>query len=148
MTEIARQRRCMLIGAYSPHRSAERLQASAGGGFVTLIVPPLDVELSNSSGVIIHAKNHGGSNMRAVIFGLAAATVLFAAVPASTQELRLRAPGVDVDVGNGPRGYRDREYRRSPERSYGYDRRFREGGCRTITVQRDDGSVRRTRRCG
>ena len=86
--------------------------------------------------------------MRAVLIGLAAATALFAAVPASAQEFRFRVPGVDVDVG-GQRYYRDRDYRRYPERSYGYDRgyRFREGGCRTVTIQRDDGTWRRIRRC-
>jgi hypothetical protein len=90
--------------------------------------------------------------MRAILIGLAAATVFAVAVPApvSAQDFRFRAPGVDVDVGAGPRYYREREYRRYPERSYGYDReyRFRDGGCRTVTIQRDDGSWRRIRRCG
>jgi hypothetical protein len=31
-------------------------------------------------------------------------------------------------------------------RAYGYDRGYR-GGCRTVTIERDDGSVRRIRRC-
>jgi hypothetical protein len=48
----------------------------------------------------------------------------------------------------GDRTYERRHYRgdRDVDRSYAYDRgRF--GGCRTITIERDDGSVRRVRRC-
>ena len=42
-----------------------------------------------------------------------------------------------------PRYYRD--YDRPEYRAYGYDRGYR--GCRTVTIERDDGSVRRVRRC-
>jgi hypothetical protein len=83
--------------------------------------------------------------MRALLIGLVAAAALGAAAPASAQEFRFRAPGVDVDVGGGPRHYReDRRYRRGPDRAYGY----RSSGCRTVTIEREDGSVRRIRRCG
>ena len=37
---------------------------------------------------------------------------------------------------------RDSEYR--PRHGYGWDR---EGGCRDITIRRDDGSVKHIRRC-
>jgi hypothetical protein len=49
--------------------------------------------------------------------------------------------GVRVDPQ--PRYYRD--YDRPAYRAYGYDRGYR--GCRTVTIERDDGSVRRVRRC-
>jgi len=49
--------------------------------------------------------------------------------------------GVGVDTGRP--GWRERHYR---DRTYAYERgRF--GGCRTVTIERDDGSVRRIRRC-
>jgi hypothetical protein len=38
-----------------------------------------------------------------------------------------------------------RDYDRPAYRAYGYDRGYR--GCRTVTIERDDGSVRRVRRC-
>ena len=64
--------------------------------------------------------------------------------PASAQ-LAIDTPVGGVRVGPQPHYYGhhyDRGYR-----SYGYDRGY-DRGCRTITIQRDDGSVRRTRRCG
>jgi hypothetical protein len=83
--------------------------------------------------------------MRNVLIGLAAAATLFAAVPASAQGVRFNAPGVEVDVGSGPRyhreRYRDREYRFRGERAYN------RGGCRTITVQRDNGYTKQVRKC-
>ena len=53
--------------------------------------------------------------------------------------------GVGIDTGRP--AYRERYYRRDrSDRSYAYERgRF--GGCRTVTIERDDGSVRRVRRC-
>ena len=49
--------------------------------------------------------------------------------------------GIGIDTGRP--AYRERDYR---DRSYAYDRgRF--GGCRTVTIERDNGSVRRIRRC-
>ena len=64
--------------------------------------------------------------------------------PASAQVV------VDTPIGGvrvGPqRRYRDYDRRRY--RAYGYDRGYRSGrGCRTVIIQRDDGSVRRIRRC-
>ena len=55
---------------------------------------------------------------------------------------RPRFGGVRV----GPEGRYYREYDRPAYRAYGYDRGYR-GGCRTVTIERDDGSVRRIRRC-
>ena len=58
--------------------------------------------------------------------------------PASAQ-VAVDTPIGGVRVGPQPR-YSDRAYR-----AYGYDRGYR--GCRTVTIERDDGSVRRVRRC-
>jgi hypothetical protein len=63
-----------------------------------------------------------------------------APAPALSQGAYIQGPGFGVDVGR-PR-YRERYY--GPERGYAYDRR---GGCRTVTIERDNGSVRRIRRC-
>jgi hypothetical protein len=62
--------------------------------------------------------------------------------PASAQ-VAVDTPLGGVRVGPEPRYYRD--YDRPAYRAYGYDRGYR--GCRTVTIERDDGSVRRVRRC-
>src|SRR5438876_5816411 len=72
------------------------------------------------------------------IAGFAIATPISVA-PASAQ-VAVDTPLGGVRVGPQPR-YSDRAYR-----AYGYDRGYR-GGCRTVTIERDDGSVRRVRRC-
>ena len=67
--------------------------------------------------------------------------------PASAQ-VGIDTPLGGVRVGPQPRYYRD--YDRPAYRAYGYDRgydRVYRGGCRTVTIERDDGSVRRIRRC-
>jgi hypothetical protein len=74
--------------------------------------------------------------------GFVGAIAVAAPAPTLAQGVYIEGPGVGVDIGR-PR-YRDRDYR--SDRSYAYDRR-RFGGCRTITIERDDGSVRRVRRC-
>jgi hypothetical protein len=74
--------------------------------------------------------------MRTILLGLlAVASIAIATpvVPASAQVI------VDTPVG-GVRVGRDRDYDRPRYRSYARD-------CRTITIRRDDGSVRRIRRC-
>ena len=74
--------------------------------------------------------------MRAILLGLLAVSGVAIATPAFAQVT------VDTPVGGvrvGPdRGY-DR-YHHPRYRSYARD-------CRTITIRRDDGSVRRIRRC-
>jgi hypothetical protein len=62
--------------------------------------------------------------------------------PASAQ-VAVDTPIGGVRVGPQPRYSRD--YDRPAYRAYGYDRGYR--GCRTVTIERDDGSVRRVRRC-
>jgi hypothetical protein len=81
--------------------------------------------------------------MRTILLGLlavSAITVATPVVPASAQVT------VDTPVGGvrvGPdRGY-DRYHDRYHHRGYGSYAR----DCRTITIRRDDGSMRRIRRC-
>ena len=77
----------------------------------------------------------------ALAVGFAIATPISVA-PASAQ-VAVDTPIGGVRVGPQPRYYRD--YDRPAYRAYGYDRGYR--GCRTVTIERDDGSVRRVRRC-
>ena len=62
--------------------------------------------------------------------------------PASAQ-VAIETPIGGVVVGPHHRYYRD--YDRPAYRAYDYDRGYR--GCRTVTIERDDGSVRTVRRC-
>jgi hypothetical protein len=87
--------------------------------------------------------------MRTVLIGVLAFSGIAVATPAIAQGVYLDTPGVGVQIG--PR-YREREYRDydGPRyRAYDEDRsyRYRAEGCRTIIIRRDDGSVRRIRRC-
>jgi hypothetical protein len=63
--------------------------------------------------------------------------------PASAQGFSVDTPVGGVTVGRD----RYRDYDRRGYRAYGYDRDYRRGGCRTVTVERDDGSIKRIRRC-
>ena len=79
------------------------------------------------------------------VSGLAIATPVSVA-PASAQVV------VDTPIGGvrvGPQRHYHGDYLPG-YRAYGYDRRIRayDRGCRTITIQRDDGSFRRIHRCG
>ena len=76
------------------------------------------------------------------VAGFAMATPISIA-PASAQ-VAVDTPLGGVRVGPEPRYYRD--YDRPAYRAYGYDRGYR--GCPTVTIVREDGSVRRVRRCG
>jgi hypothetical protein len=83
-----------------------------------------------------------------ILLSAAAAITFYAPAQSNAQGIGIGVPGVGIQVGEPDRP----RYR---ERRGGYDRsRFRERevrserGCRTITIQRDDGSVRRIRRCG
>jgi hypothetical protein len=69
-------------------------------------------------------------------------TTPISVAPVSAQ-VAVDTPIGGVRVGPQPRYYRD--YDRPAYRAYGYDRGYR--GCRTVTIERDDGSVRRVRRC-
>jgi hypothetical protein len=78
-----------------------------------------------------------------ILLSAAAAMTFYAPVSSSAQGIGIAVPGVGIQVGepNRPR-YREYERRRFREREVRYGQ-----GCRTITVQRDDGSMRRIRRC-
>ena len=88
--------------------------------------------------------------MRKLLVGCAALAAVAVATPASAEGFYFGAPGVSVGVGAPV--YRDHHYGYDRPRygayrhynSYAYAPR----GCRTVTIQRDDGSVRRIRRCG
>jgi hypothetical protein len=79
--------------------------------------------------------------MRTLLLAGALAVAGFVA-PASAQ-VAIDTPIGGVRVGPQPHysGYQSYGYYRGYDR--GYDR-----GCRTVTIERDDGSVRRVRRCG
>jgi hypothetical protein len=76
------------------------------------------------------------------VAGFAIATPI-SITPASAQ-VAVDTPLGGVRVGPERRYYH--EYDRPAYRAYGYDRGYR-GECRTVTIERDDGSVRRVRRC-
>jgi hypothetical protein len=76
-----------------------------------------------------------------------AAMASFAPTPSMAQGVVVGVPGIGgVQIGEPDRP-RYREYRR--DREYGFrEREVRSGrGCRTVTIERDDGTVRRIRRC-
>ena len=75
-----------------------------------------------------------------------AALTSFAPASSMAQGVVVGVPGVGgVQIGEPDRPrYREREYRR--DRGY-REREVRGRGCRTVTIERDDGSVRRVRRC-
>jgi hypothetical protein len=73
--------------------------------------------------------------------GFVGAIALASPAPTLAQGVYIGPGGVGLDTGR--RGWRERHYR---DHDYAYERgRF--GGCRTVTIERDDGSVRRIRRC-
>jgi hypothetical protein len=77
-----------------------------------------------------------------VALGFVGAMAIGTPAPSRAQGVYIGPGGVGIDTG--PPRYRERYYR--GDRSYAYERgRF--GGCRTVTIERDDGSVRRVRRC-
>ena len=87
------------------------------------------------------------------VLAISVAAVMSAAVLAplpSSAQIAVDVPGVGVHIGDRPyyRGYRGydgpvvRERRIYREREVGL-----RGDCRTITIQRDDGSMKRIRRC-
>jgi len=84
------------------------------------------------------------------VFAGVAALASFAPAASFAQGIGIDVPGVGVRIGE-PYHYGYREY--DGPRVY-HEPRWRErevylGGsnCRTVTIQRDDGSVRRIRRC-
>jgi len=78
----------------------------------------------------------------AMIGALAAATP----TPSLAQGVYVGPGGVGVDT-RGPGWRHDRAYRDRAYRGYAEDRGFRGRGCRTVTIHRDDGSMKQIRRC-
>jgi hypothetical protein len=80
-----------------------------------------------------------------VTFAVMVTITAFAPTPLMAQGVGVEVPGVGgVRVGEPYRRYRD--YDRDYDRRYYRERRYG-GGCKTITIQRDDGSMKRIRRC-
>ena len=88
-----------------------------------------------------------------ILFAGVAALSSFAPATSMAQGIGIDLPGVGVRIGephrnyhpnwgyhDGPRVYQTPQYR---ERDVYMDR----SNCRTVTIQRDDGSVRQIRRC-
>jgi len=77
-----------------------------------------------------------------IMFAAAAAIGSLAPTPSMAQ-VAVEVPGVGVRVGEPHyRDYDRPRYREYREREVRYGR-----GCRTVTIQRDDGSMKRIRRC-
>jgi len=78
----------------------------------------------------------------------AAAMLSFAPAPSMAQGVEIGVPGVGVRIGEP--GYRehwrDRDVRYEHRGWRERDVRLR-GDCRTVTITRDDGSVKQIRRC-
>ena len=87
--------------------------------------------------------------MRTILMGLLAVAGIAIAtpiIPPASAQVTIETPAGGVRVG----GDRDRDYDRHRDydrRRYYDHRRYRDHGCRTVTIRRDDGSVRRIRRC-
>ena len=79
-----------------------------------------------------------------IALGLAGAMAAATPAPTLAQGVHVGPGGVSVDIGRP--GYRERHYRGGAYDDYAYDRRYR-GGCRTVTIDRDNGSRRTIRRC-
>ena len=78
-----------------------------------------------------------------ILLGAAAAITFYAPAQSTAQGIGIVVPGVGVQIGEPDRPrYREYERRRFRDREVRYGQ-----GCRTITIQRDDGSMRRIRRC-
>ena len=81
-----------------------------------------------------------------LLAGIVAVSGIAFVAPASAQGFSVDTPVGGVHVGRDRGYYRD--YDRPGYRAYGYEREYRGSGCRTVTVERDDGSVKRIRKCG
>jgi hypothetical protein len=89
--------------------------------------------------------------MRALLLGLLTVAGIAIATPISVSPASAQGVTIETPVGGlrmGPERRYDRDYDRPRHReTTGYRERSDDRGCRTITVRRDDGSVRQTRRC-
>jgi len=82
-----------------------------------------------------------------ILLSAAAAITFYAPAPSNAQGIGIVVPGVGVQIGE-PNRPRYREYDRNRDRRGFREREVRgSGACRTVTIERDDGTVRRIRRC-
>jgi hypothetical protein len=83
-----------------------------------------------------------------IVLSAAAAVTLYIPVSSSAQGIGVDVPGVGVRIGDPDRP-RYREHRREDRERRGFrEREVRSGqNCRTVTIQHDDGTVVRKRRC-
>jgi hypothetical protein len=72
--------------------------------------------------------------------GIVGGLVAVTPAPTLAQGVYFGPNGVGIDIDH-PRHYRDYP----GDRGYAYERGYQ--GCRTITIQRDDGSMKQIRRC-
>jgi hypothetical protein len=93
--------------------------------------------------------------MRNILIATVAVVGLGLALPASAEDFYVGGGGVGIGVDvDGPGyhrdGYRDRDYDRGDRvyrRTEGFDRYESAERCRTTIIRRDDGSVKKIRRC-
>jgi hypothetical protein len=79
-----------------------------------------------------------------ILLSAAAAITFYAPASSNAQGIGIAVPGVGVRIGEPGRDYSER---RREERGF-REREVRGGqNCRTVTIERDDGTVRRIRRC-
>jgi len=81
-----------------------------------------------------------------LLAGIVAVSGIAFVAPASAQGFSVDTPVGGVHVGRDRGYYRD--YDRPGYRAYGYERGYHRSGCRTVTIERDDGSVKRIRKYG
>jgi hypothetical protein len=85
-----------------------------------------------------------------ILLGAAAAFAMFAPVSSNAQGVSVEGPGVGVHVGERPLY---REHRAYDEPGMRERRVYRDrevglrGHCKTVTIHRDDGSMKRIQRC-
>jgi hypothetical protein len=82
---------------------------------------------------------------RSLALGFVGTIAAATPMPTLAQGAYIQGPGFGVEVGRP--AYRERYYEERGYRGYGYDRDRLRGHCRTVTIERDNGSVRRIRRC-
>jgi hypothetical protein len=91
--------------------------------------------------------------MRNILIATVAIVGLGLAIPASAEDFYVGGGGIGVGVDvDGPHRdrYRDRDYDpgdRVYRRTEGFDRFDGAERCRTTIIRRDDGSVKKIRRC-
>lgn len=90
--------------------------------------------------------------MRPLLIGLLTVAAIAITTPVSVSPTSAQGVTIETPVGGvkvGPQRRYDRHHRhhRRHRETTGYSERSNDRGCRTIMVRRDDGSVRRSRRC-